>query len=79
MRTTVNIHDELLRKAKQVALEQNGTLGSVIEEALRESLSRKSRVVRRKLTHLPTFRGQGVQPGVDLDSTVSLLDTMEGR
>ena len=79
MRTTVNIHDELLRKAKQVALEQNGTLGSVIEQALRESLSRKSRVVRRKPTHLHTLRGQGVQAGVDLDSTVSLLDIMEGR
>lgn len=79
MRTTVNIHDELLRKAKEVALKQNGTLGSVIEQALRESLSRKSRIVRRKRTHLPTFRGQGVQAGVDLDSTAGLLDTMEGR
>lgn len=26
---------------------------------------------------LPTFTGQGVQPGVDLDDTASLLDVMQ--
>ena len=78
MRTTVNIRDELLRKAKKAALEQHDTLGSVIEQALQESLSRKT-TVRRKPTHLSTFRGRGVQAGVDLDSTVSLLDVMEER
>jgi hypothetical protein len=28
---------------------------------------------------LPTFAGQGLQPGVDLDDTASLLDLMDGR
>jgi hypothetical protein len=28
---------------------------------------------------LPTFRGRGLQPGVDLDDTASLLDLMDRR
>jgi hypothetical protein len=28
---------------------------------------------------LPTFAGQGLQPGVDLDDTASLLDLMDAR
>jgi hypothetical protein len=28
---------------------------------------------------LPTFTGQGLQPGVDLDDTASLLDLMDAR
>jgi hypothetical protein len=79
MRTTINIHDDLLRRAKQVAMERNCTLGSVIEDALQKSLNRKSSRAARVPTRLPTFRGRGLQPGVDLDSTVSLLDAMEER
>jgi len=79
MRTTVNIHDELLLKTKQVALERRETLGSVIEDALRRFLSQSPRVSRTAPTRLVTFKGKGLQPGVDLDNTVGLLDIMEDR
>ena len=36
MRTTVAIDDELLRQAKQEALDRGLTLSTVIEEALRQ-------------------------------------------
>ena len=75
----MNIHDELLRRAKQVALERHSTLGSVIEDALRRSLSQGVGVPRTEPTRLPTFKGKGLQPGVDLDSTSALLDIMEER
>jgi hypothetical protein len=79
MRTTVNIHDELLRKAKELALERHETLGRVIEDALRRFLSQSTRVSRTEPTRLATFKGKGLQPGVDLDNTAGLLDIMEGR
>ena len=79
MRTTVNIHDALLRRARQLALERHSTLGSVIEDALQRSLSQGVRVPRTEPTRLVTFKGKGLQPGVDLDSTSALLDIMEDR
>lgn len=42
-------------------------------QALRAGTARVVRVP------LPTFAGQGLQPGVDLTDTASLLDLMEAR
>ena len=75
----MNIHGELLRRAKQVALERHDTLGSVIEDALRRCLSHDTRASQTEPTRLSTFKGKGLQPGVDLDSTSALLDIMEDR
>ncbi len=79
MRTTVNLQDHLLMQAKQVALAENNTLGGVIEDALREFFARKNRTEVREKTKLPTYLGKGLQAGVDLNSTASLLDRMEDR
>ena len=79
MRTTINVQDHLLMQAKQVALAENNTLGGVIEDALRDFFARKNRTEVREKTKLPTYRGAGLQPGVDLNSTASLLDRMEDR
>jgi len=79
MRTTINIQGDLLQHAKQLALQQHITLGGVIEDALRRCFSANNRVSKALPTHLPTFRGKGLQPGVDLDNTASILDIMEDR
>lgn len=78
MRTTIRINDDLLTAAKKLAAETGRTLTAVIEDALRESLARRDRPVRRKRVRLTTFKGTGVQPGVDLDDSASLLATLEG-
>ena len=78
MRTTIRLDDELLTRAKQAALERGTTLTAVIEDALRQALMRRDDSRREDFT-LPTFRGNGLQPGVDLDDSASLLDLMEGR
>jgi len=78
MRTTVRLDDELLAQAKQLALETGRTLTAVIEDALREVLARRHTTSKRPRVQLPTFGGQGLQPGVDLDRSASLLDLMEG-
>lgn len=77
MRTTVRLDQHLLAQAKKRAAETGRTLTSVLEEALRESLQRRTRASRRAPVKLRTVKGSGVHPGVDLDDSASLLDTME--
>jgi Arc/MetJ family transcription regulator len=78
MRTTIRLDDELLTTAKRAALERGTTLTAVIEDALRRALV-PSPDSKREDIALPSFRGNGLQPGVDLDDSASLLDLMEER
>jgi len=68
MRTTVRIDDQLLTEAKTVAAETGRTLTGLVEDALREMLARRRVGAQRKRVTLKTFKGRGLQPGVDLDS-----------
>ena len=77
MRTTIRLDDGLLREAKRRAAETGTTLGAVIEDAVRDSFSRRGRPARTRPIALPTYRGRGLQPGVDLDDTASLMQLME--
>lgn len=76
-RTTIRLDDELLRGAKETAARTGRTLTGVIEDALREALARGGENARREHVPLPTFRGKGLRPGVDLDSTAALLELMD--
>ena len=77
MRTTIRLDENLLAQAKQQAAATGKTLTAVIEDALRESLGRRHSPVRRKLVRLRTVGGSGTLPGVDLDDSASLLESME--
>lgn len=80
MRTTVSIDDRLLARAKEAALARNCPLGELIDESLRVSLAAQSKRKRAAPSKpLKTFRGTGLQPGVDLSSSAALLETMEGK
>jgi hypothetical protein len=79
MRTTVRLDDSLFREAKKAAAESGQSLTRLIESALRERLSRKRQKTSRRRVRLPTFRGNGLLPGVNLDDSAALLDLMEGR
>jgi len=76
MRTTVRLDDQLLAQAKALAARTGRTLTQVIEDALRQALA-ASEESRRLKVELPTFGGDGLQPGVDLDDTASLISLME--
>ncbi|HEX9892204.1 MAG TPA: ribbon-helix-helix protein, CopG family [Actinomycetota bacterium] len=76
-RTTIRLDDQLLAEAKQLAARTGRTLTSVIEDALRQTLARGKQVRTTKPPELPTFKGDGLQPGVDLDDSAGLLDIME--
>ena len=77
MRTTIRLSDDLLAQAKQLALKTGRTLTAVIEDALLAAVARGNRRRRGGRVALPTFRGGGLRPGVDLDDTASLLEVME--
>ncbi len=78
MRTTLNLPDDLLIEARKLAAVNNSTLSRVIGEALRESLIRRRAARPASPVHLTTCGGNGLQPGVNLDKSASLLDLMEG-
>ena len=49
----------------------------IVEEALQEKLSRINDNPGILPVTLTTFKGNGVQPGVDIDDTSALSDAME--
>ena len=77
MRTTVRLDDELLSDLKRLAAQEGVTLTALLEGAVREMLARRRRPRACQSVQLPTFKGRGLQPGVDLDDTSALLDLME--
>jgi hypothetical protein len=77
MRTTIRLDDALLAEAKQRAARSGLTLTAVIEQALRESFSRRERRREHRPVKLPVWGRGWVLPGVDLDDSASLLDLME--
>ncbi len=80
MRTTISIEDSLLEQARELSRQRSCSLREVIEEALRVSFAENRKAsLPHKSMPLKTFRGNGLLPGVDLASSASLLESMEGR
>ena len=77
MRTTIKLDDHLLKEAKKAAAASGRTFTQLVEDSLREALARARSGSKRERVVLPTFGEGGVQPGVDLNDTASLLDLMD--
>lgn len=75
MRTTLNLDDNLVREAKRIAAEKGLTLTAVIQDSLRAIVAAHK---PKKTVAIPTFLGDGVFLGVDLNSNSNLLDIMDG-
>lgn len=77
MKTTIDISDPLLKEAKAAARREGTTLRALVEEGLRKALTDRKRKAKTP-GRLITFRGKGLQPGVD--SFERMLDlSYEGR
>jgi Arc/MetJ family transcription regulator len=63
MKTTIEIADELLTRAKRHARRERKTLRDVVEEALRQKLAEPGRNEPFQLKKHP-FKGEGQQPAV---------------
>ena len=61
MKTTIDISDSILIKAKQLAREQNVTLRSLTEEGLLKVIEERSARGPCRVSPV-TFRGEGLSP-----------------
>jgi hypothetical protein len=79
MRTTVRLPDELLRRAKRKAAEDDRTLTSLIEEGLNLVLARgRRRRPQRERVEVPVLPGTGgLLPGIELNHSAALLDRLD--
>ncbi len=63
MRTTVDLPDELVLEVQRIAREQNRTMRSVMEEALRGTIAKYHRAQVFELSDA-SVDGNGLQPGL---------------
>jgi len=74
VRTTLNIDDALLGRAKNQARARGLTLGAFVEEALQEKLTAAP---RQRRVPVPVFTGgTGLVPGVDATSNRGLYEAL---
>jgi hypothetical protein len=76
MRTTIDLDDEVLREAKQLAAASGITLTRLIEDSVRAVLRRRAERSGAR-AELPVFHGRGLRAGVDLADSAGLLDVMD--
>ena len=79
MKTTIDIADPILRRAKAEAARRKTTLKAVVEDSLRQTLAPgRPRGAYRLETH--TFGGRGLQPGLAWGDWAAMRDlAYEGR
>ena len=76
MRTTIDLDDALLKAVKARAADEHRTLKEIFEQALRAYLAGPSGA-KSEAPPIPTFRGNGVQLGVDLTDNAALQAIMD--
>jgi hypothetical protein len=79
MKTTIDIADPLLKKAKREAASRGITLKALMEYSLRRTFAEKAEV--EAYVFLPvTFKGDGLQPGLAEKGWDAVRDLIyEGR
>ncbi|MDQ3451542.1 MAG: ribbon-helix-helix domain-containing protein [Actinomycetota bacterium] len=73
----MRIDDELYRAVKEQAARAGRTVGEVIEDAIRRSVTAEDQEPHERPPRLPTYGGSGVLPGVDLTNNAGLRDLMD--
>jgi len=79
MKTTIDIADPLLNRAKQVAADEGITLRELVEDGLRRVIEDREKRPPFRLRRA-SFRGNGLQPGQTEGSWEQVRDLIyEGR
>jgi Arc/MetJ family transcription regulator len=80
MKTTIEIADALLSDAKRVAAREGLTVRALVEQGLRRVLEERRRSTKGFKLRKASFKGRGLQPGVDGASFDRLRElAYEGR
>jgi hypothetical protein len=78
MRALLDLNEELLAAAEREATRRGQSLSALVELALGAFVASMPRSgAAPEHVRLPTFRGQGLRPGVNLDDSAALLELME--
>ena len=78
MRTTLNLDDDVIDKAKSVAAKRGASFRAIINEALRIGLAEVEKPASRQ-PYQTTPHPMGLRPGYNLDNIQELLAQMEGE
>lgn len=77
MRTTVNIDEDVLDKARELAGKLGASFRFVINDALRAGLDQMEKPLKKKAYHtIP--HDMGLRPGYSVDNIQELLAQIEG-
>ena len=78
MRTTLNIDDDVIERARAVATRVGRPFRAVVNEALRAGLEAVERPAERK-PYQTVPRDMGLRPGLSLDNVQELLAQVDGE
>lgn len=78
MKTTIDIADALMDQARATAVRDGVTVRALVEEGLREVLSRRGARRSRFQLRDASFLGDGLQSGVDIADWNSLASEIYG-
>lgn len=80
MKTTIDIADPLLKRAKRLAEKRGTTLKAVLEAALRDLLDAQKAPTGTYRLRTHVFQGRGLQPGLSWDDWTTIRElSYEGR
>ena len=80
MKTTIDIADPILKRAKRLAARREITLKELVEAALRDVLDREGISTGSATVRTPTFKGSGLRPGLTWEDWGTIRDLgYEGR
>ncbi|MBI4859497.1 MAG: DUF2191 domain-containing protein [Candidatus Riflebacteria bacterium] len=80
MKTTIDIADPVLKRAKKLAAERGTTLKVLVDTALRDLLAASRSRTRPHRLQTHTFEGEGLQPGLSWDDWAAIREmSYEGR
>ncbi|MGD0814737.1 MAG: CopG family transcriptional regulator [Verrucomicrobiota bacterium] len=77
MQTTIHLDAALLAQATKLAREKGCDSSHLIEETLRDKITPTLPAAPQPLLRLTTVGGKGLRPGVDLNTSATLLALME--
>ncbi len=77
MKTAKELEEDLQTGVERDAAAPAGSSTKSVEKALPETRAKLAHQAERRWVTLTTVKGRGMRPGIDLDSSSSLLQRME--